>query len=459
MSKEVRFYIRKSPLKLLISAENTFKDLYYSGTPTVDEIAGRLNADSLISAMKRLGWYVDLDATPKKYDIDIFDRNGWEPKSVNYTIYRSIMWADGDDKPLTRYQKLDIRDFLTVGNDIEKKNLVISSQEMVRMHGQNNPNYDPDWINEIMRAEYYAPGNPLGANVSNDGNQVMGVVVGRDLVNNIMKTSYEGDANPYCGLMKLYPEGEGLASVAYDYINHDAAPDNATMGVAITTLNKNIVSLGVDWRHWENMDNVLRAILDYLDQNDGYVIPIELADFNANPVGKRVDIDWATASELNSAVFEVEKAEMNEAGRTDFTKISSVEAAGKSAVRRDYGPVTDYAVDFGRTYVYRLKMVDLDGNFKYSGEKVVTIDAGGILNLGEAMPNPANDFVRFDIQLAPDTKVQVLIYDNNGKLATANVNIGTAKLEVNVQNLSSGSYTLFLKSGDVVQTRTFRVIK
>jgi hypothetical protein len=462
MTKEVRFYLKRSPLKLLVSAENTTADLYYSGTPTVDEIAGRLNFDTLMAGFRYLGWYTDLDEG--KMDIDIFDRGSWEPRSVNYTMYRSMFWSDGDDKAITRYQKQDIEKFLDVAVGSEKKNLVIGSQEMVRRHSQNDANRYPEFINGILRSQNEAPENPLGFNQSNDGNSVIGVSVGKDLEETIKTTGYGSDMPPYCGLMSVYPDGAGLATVAYVYRNHGGNPNVNTMGVATTTLTRNVVNLGVDWRHFSNIETLLRQVMDYIEKNGGDVVPVELAEFDATPVGKRVDITWATASELGSSKFEVEKATVSEAGRGEYGKLSEVSAAGQSSVRIDYGPVVDYAVEYGNRYSYRLKMIDLNGDYKYSDERVVTIEGqSGYLRMGDAKPNPASGEIKFEVTAGVEMSAEVQLYDASGKYVmtvfSGKLTSGVTELKADLSALVSGSYTLVLRSGDVTLTKAISVVK
>ncbi|MGB9881170.1 MAG: hypothetical protein ACPLPV_00075, partial [Methanomassiliicoccales archaeon] len=128
VSKVVRYYIPQSKTRALLSVENSMVQL--DANSTADEIAGRLNYDSLVAAFRKLGWMIDI--TEGIFDFDIFDRKGWEPKAVDYRLFNSILWSDGDDKALTRQEKIDLRRFLTSGTVESKKNLVISSQEIVR---------------------------------------------------------------------------------------------------------------------------------------------------------------------------------------------------------------------------------------------------------------------------------------------------------------------------------------
>ncbi len=463
IDKVVRFYVKRSSLGLLASARDIATEIYW-GEPTTDEIAGKLNLDSLREGLRKVGWVSDLGEG--QYDIDLFNRLGWEPRSVNYTMYKTLLWSDGDENTMSRYEKMDIESFLEGGMQNDKKNLVIGSQELVRQLGGNasSLDYDPDFLDEVFRAEYVTPGNPMGAGVSNSGNTAIGISVGTNLENAIVATSYEfaEDEDPYCSLMKVTQNGEGLARPAYYYTTHTATPSDSTLGVAVTSLSKNIVTLGVDWRHWADMEDVLRQVLDFLDQNGGSVVPVELTSFDAIAAGQRVDLSWETASEYKSSHFEIEKAEVSQAGMGSFMQIGRMKAAGTSSYATQYGPVVDYDVNYGNTYAYRLKMVDIDGSYDYSDEEVVTIGGNEMISLGQAYPNPSKESAKFELTTGNDVNVSIDLYDMSGKLVRnvlSETTSGTVTVEVDTRDLTSGSYTLVLRSGSTIINRTVRVVK
>ncbi len=463
IDKVVRFYVKRSSLGLLASARDIATEIYW-GEPTTDEIAGKLNLDSLREGLRKVGWVSDLGEG--QYDIDLFNRLGWEPRSVNYTMYKTLLWSDGDENTMSRYEKMDIESFLEGGMQNDKKNLVIGSQELVRQLGGNasSLDYDPDFLDEVFRAEYVTPGNPMGAGVSNSGNTAIGISVGTNLENAIVATNYEfaEDEDPYCSLMKVTQNGEGLARPAYYYTTHTATPSDSTLGVAVTSLSKNIVTLGVDWRHWADMEDVLRQVLDFLDQNGGSVVPVELTSFDAIAAGQRVDLSWETASEYKSSHFEIEKAEVSQAGMGSFMQIGRMKAAGTSSYAKQYGPVVDYDVNYGNTYAYRLKMVDIDGSYDYSDEEVVTIGGNEMISLGEAYPNPSKESAKFKLTTGNDVNVSIDLYDMSGKLVRnvlSETTSGTVTVEVDTRDLTSGSYTLVLRSGSTIINRTVRVVK
>jgi hypothetical protein len=457
LSKEVRFYLVRSSLGMALSVENSTTNLE-AMDPTVDQIAGRVNFDSLFAAIGEVGWTADY--ADNKYDFDVFERTSWEPKAVDYTYYRTLFWSDGDDEPITRYQRNDLNKYLDAGVDYDKKNLIIASQEMVR----ENDDIFPDFVAEKLRAEYVNPGNPLGAGVSNDGNKIVGVGIERNMTHNIMRTQAEGDAEPLSALMSVIEEGVGTAQVAFKYAKYDTLYADSTMGVASTNLINNVVLLGTDWRHFGNNGGLIRGVFDYIVKNGGSIVPIELAEFNAKQRGKAVELSWTTISENNSSHFEIERAEIDEAGRSAFTKIDQMEAQGNSGYEINYGPIVDADVAWGNKYAYRLKMVDRDGQFEYSEEKVVTLTgAEGSVWMEDVRPNPASAEATFEIGLSEAMNVTVELFDVSGqKVATVvdeHMAAGSREITLNLRNHSSGAYTLVLTAGDVILTKQVSVVR
>lgn len=456
MEKTVRFYIRKSDMRIVASVENSMAMLDQNST--MNQIAGRLNADSLFKAFANLDWKID--QSKSRFDYDIFDRLGWEEKAVDYTMYRTMWWSDGSDKPLSRYQRFDIYDFLNEGNQIEKRNLIISSQEMVREHSMNNMYNDAYFTGGILRSENKAPGNPKGVNGNNDGNRVIGVALHRNIGEDIASTGYTGDDYPKTALVAVSPTGEGLAAGTQYYVDHSSAPNDSLAGVATTTLNRNVVYMGVDWRHWKSARYIVRAAIDFIEKNGGTIIPVELTEFDARAIGRRVELNWQTASEYNSDKFEIERTLKSEAGMGLFTKIDEVPAAGRSAEPRTYGPVVDRNVVMGETYIYRLKMLDLTGEFEYSENREVKVGSEDGAWLGEAIPNPVA--TESDMEFTANGNVTVELYDLTGKLIkvlfTGNVN-GARLLTINSSDLTSGKYNVVLKTAEITLTRSINVVK
>ncbi len=52
--------------------------------------------------------------------------------------------------------------------------------------------------------------------------------------------------------------------------------------ITTNAVEYNLALLGVDWRHWGNIETVLRTVIDFAEANEGYVVPIDLLYFNAD---------------------------------------------------------------------------------------------------------------------------------------------------------------------------------
>jgi hypothetical protein len=259
---------------------------------------------------------------------------------------------------------------------------------------------------------------------------------------------------PKVGNVSLFTEGEGVARESYIYTEPN--PD-LIAGVAMTTLTKNIIYLGVDWRHMSVTDTVLRAVMDYYDRNGGTKIPIELSEFKAKAMTNRVEVSWATESELNSEKFELERSKMTGGDKGEYSKIAERTAAGKSSVRLEYGPVIDKDVTYGDIIVYRLKMIDKDGRYEYSEERMVEVGGEGLW-LGEPVPNPVQGTARFEM-LTGGKDVEVIVYDVNGRKVEVKYELGNGKMEMDMSGVVNGTYTIVLKSGDLMTTRQIRVVR
>ena len=112
-------------------------------------------------------------------------------------------------------------------------------------------------------------------------------------------------------------------------------------------------------------------------------LPVQLTSFNGQAASLGNQLTWATASEVNSASFVVERS----ADGASFGSVGSVAAAGTSTTARSY-QYLDAAAPAGASY-YRLRQVDQDGTVAYSPVVVLTRSATGILAAAKPLAFPA----------------------------------------------------------------------
>ncbi|GAB3315876.1 hypothetical protein GCM10027511_26670 [Hymenobacter humi] len=171
----------------------------------------------------------------------------------------------------------------------------------------------------------------------------------------------------------------------------------------------------------------------------GVALPVELVRFTAkSEVPATVRLDWATASEQNSAYFAVERS----LDGILFQAIGQVAALGNSFAVHDYG-LTDAALPEGAALLYyRLRQVDRDGRVAYSPVQAV-VPANKVARLA-LFPNPTKAATTL-VGAAAGTTVQVL--DALGRpVANATVDAsGTANLALPA-GLARGVYVVRTRS-------------
>ena len=170
---------------------------------------------------------------------------------------------------------------------------------------------------------------------------------------------------------------------------------------------------------------------------NGAPLPVELTTFTATLASPAaVRLAWATASEKNSATFEVERS----LDGTRFGHIGTVAAAGSSSALRRY-ELLDGQLPAGATLLYyRLRQVDQDGTFSYSPVRAVAL--GGAAGQGLALfPNPAPGGTATLMGAQPGAVVTV--FDALGRqVATATADAaGTAALAL-PDGLATGVYVV-----------------
>jgi hypothetical protein len=170
-------------------------------------------------------------------------------------------------------------------------------------------------------------------------------------------------------------------------------------------------------------------------------LPIELSSLTAAGQGRDVNLNWSTKTEVNSSKFEVERTAAN---TQNWIKVGVVTAAGNSNSTKEYS-FTDKKLNSGK-YIYRLKMVDADGSFKYSDAVEAEVALPKEYAISQNYPNPFNPSTRIDYQLPFDSKVTLELYGITGEKVATILNgelaagYYTSDINASALNLASGVY-------------------
>ena len=169
----------------------------------------------------------------------------------------------------------------------------------------------------------------------------------------------------------------------------------------------------------------------------GGPVPVELTSFTASADYGVVELSWITATETNNQGFEVQKSFNGE-----FETIAFVNGKGTTTQTQAY-TYTDRSVNVG-SYSYRLKQVDFDGTFEYSGIVEVDIPAPAVFAMDQNYPNPFNPSTMISFRLAVDSKVNMTVFNVLGQevasLLNGNLVAGSHQINFDASSLNSGVY-------------------
>lgn len=197
------------------------------------------------------------------------------------------------------------------------------------------------------------------------------------------------------------------------------------------------------------------------ETNIDAALPVELASFSASNKYNSVLLNWITASEVNNYGFDIERKILADE-KENWKKVGFVSGNGNSNSTKSY-TFEDKNVDYEK-YLYRLKQIDLNGQFKYSNE--VEIFAGSNVtkySLGANYPNPFNPVTKINYSLPTSGHVVLKVYDILGREVAELVNEvkskGNYSVEFNAEKLASGAYVYTLSVNDYFESKKMILTK
>lgn len=192
------------------------------------------------------------------------------------------------------------------------------------------------------------------------------------------------------------------------------------------------------------------GILNAFDAAYYWPTPVELVSFTGSFIKNTVQLNWKTATEQNNNGFDIERK--NVSGQ--FSKIGFIAGHGTTANESNYSFVDNKPLE--GTSVYRLKQIDLNGDFKYSNEVQLTASEISSYALFQNYPNPFNPstVIRYAVPVA--SKIKITLYNILGNEVQTLFNgaseSGTHEFKLDGSGLSSGIYFVKLSVGSFQQT-------
>ncbi len=241
------------------------------------------------------------------------------------------------------------------------------------------------------------------------------------------------DANLNAGLRQQYFDAE-LNGFDPNSLQVWSSPDNI-----------NWTNLGFTDRdttlHYVDLTGINSFSRWTLSSASGIPLPVTYIFFNASCTSGQVNIEWATAQQSNSSVFNIERSGNN----SQWQVIGSIPAAGNSSIENSYF-FTDYNPLPG-TNLYRIAEYDLDNRVSYTQ---VIGSSCGVNDAFAVWPNPVSSTVWISISSENIASVNMMVYDARGTLVLlkkTSLSEGNNQYSLDLSNLAQGTYELIVDWG------------
>jgi Secretion system C-terminal sorting domain len=188
-------------------------------------------------------------------------------------------------------------------------------------------------------------------------------------------------------------------------------------------------------------------------------LPVTLLSFNGAYKNNAALLNWTAENQISFDHYEIERS-------TNGTNFSSIAAKtslqNNTAARENYQHMDDLSIASGNVFFYRLKMVDADGTFKYSGVIVIRKDQKSIVGI-TISPNPIVTGGMATVRFEATTRstVEFKVVDMAGRVVLKqqnNVTEGTNSIAItNLDRLQPGMYMLQMNDGSAVNVTKFTI--
>lgn len=189
-------------------------------------------------------------------------------------------------------------------------------------------------------------------------------------------------------------------------------------------------------------------------------LPVRLLSFTGTYKNNTALLNWSAENEINFDSYAIERS----VDGIDFGIIGSKTAHGAASSKQQYNYSDDLAPVNGTVFYYRLKMIDIDGQIKYSNVLLLRKDQKQLPGM-TISPNPIvsgnSATVRFETTKTGIVSFNVI--DMSGKIVSKqqnNVAEGTNSIAItNLDRLQPGIYVLQMNDGNSTTVTRFSIAR
>lgn len=170
-------------------------------------------------------------------------------------------------------------------------------------------------------------------------------------------------------------------------------------------------------------------------------LPLQITDFSAKKENGSVQVKWATIDETRISAYVIERSN----DTRSFVNLDNTAAKGQLQNNYSFTDPAPQNINY-----YRLKIIYLDGSFKYSS--VVKIALSGSKGL-EVFPNPAYSTIMVS---GIQDRTTIRLFSGDGKMVLEKKSNGQS-MTMDIEKLSAGLYFVeYFDGHKVVQQRLIK---
>jgi hypothetical protein len=174
---------------------------------------------------------------------------------------------------------------------------------------------------------------------------------------------------------------------------------------------------------------------------DNAPLPVTLLSFTGKKEASANVLNWVTSTEQNNAYFTIERSE-------DATNFIAVGKVNTKAINGNSSTILKYELQdeqykLGHNY-YRLLQTDIENKTTIESKIIYLyrdIDGTQV----NVYPNPATNVLNIDIVSSKSSNATIKLMDMTGRIVQivhANISIGSNTIQLDIQSLAKGIYTL-----------------
>lgn len=235
--------------------------------------------------------------------------------------------------------------------------------------------------------------------------------------------------------------------------------DTAALGNMFSVTNSNInsfkIKFGAKSRLTGSSSRQFSLYLKGFQYPNQVTLPVKLVDFAAKYNQTNVSLTWKSAQEIDFNYYQLEHS----SDGSTFTTTSVVFGSASNGDGAEYSYVDKSVAGRSGLIYYRLKMVDIDGNFTYSPVRIVRLGDEKTSITLTTYPNPVVNDLRITLPASWQNKqVNLDLYSAGGQhVNTLSVSNSSQTESLSVASLQKGIY--FVKASCGTETASQQIIK